>query len=904
MPQANASAPVVKPLAGGTVGCPPLVPAGKTALTAFVQRPLTLRCEGLVRAVNHVRGVQAKAGRLLHACEAALKRHVQQEEAKRLTALRTGDETAYRLLLENTSNEKYKNLVFETERILRELGIDGISDVEARQTAPEDLKQSEAVQSIQLKRYQLEGVEFLYENSKRGVNSVLADEMGLGKTAQTIAWLCKLQEWLGSEPLRFLVVAPLSTLDNWMNEIRRVAPHFDVVKFHGGKVERAELVARLSVDLKKQGPGGVHGVVTQYATLASPALKDMYKPLLNARWSALVVDEGHKLNNATSLFSLRARCLQARHRVLLTGTPLQNDLHELWALLNFLMPTMFAKPTSFHEWFGCESPAQSRNKRKRTGLRDAPTEEEKLLMARRLHKVLRPFMLRREKAEVWSQLPAIDEHVVIAGLSEVQADLYNDALRHRILGNWADPANPTRISHGVYMTLRKLCLHPFLSLHPAAHRHVPAAQHVPLSGKLSVLVNVLDKLGASGHKALIFTQFSSVLDLLEETFAARWQWAKGEQYERLDGGTALDERSEAIVRFQTSGRCLAFMLTTRAGGQGINLQAADTVIFFDVDWNPQQDLQAVARAHRLGQQRHVKVFRLLTTAPVEQNMSAVAGEKLQSEELAIKAGLYNLTANDDDRDRRIRQALTRGDASYLPPAAATTGTPQPDPIQSQGADIDGPAVPPVLLAEQTGGTSPEELNAMLARSEDESRLFNSMPAPAALATWADLPPNAAIAQKTAVEERTKPALDPVAYLASLGPRQAGVRACERMRALRESSSGSGSGDGGAGSAASGRAKRAKKTAEPPPAAAHVFETPKVCPRRSRNPLPGCVPAGDPTGLQQSESSATAGPACASEAKPAAASPQPAVPDTRICTRSRASSGISSTRRAGYPHMHP
>ena len=596
------------------------------------------------------------------------------QKRERLRLLRAGDDAAYKELLSDERDERYGQLVQQTEAILRGLGIDAAAD-EGSGPPP---GQPAAMCGVTLKPYQLEGVAWLHRNVVRGLNSVLADEMGLGKTAQTIALFLRiLEERKGGVQHRFLVVAPLSTLDNWMSELARMAPSLKAMKFHGPREERRTMAAAI---VKHDV------VVTQYASFMNAHLADMQKALGAVKWHVAVVDEGHKLNNVNSLFSKNLRRLRMSNRVLLTGTPLQNDVHELWSLLNFLMPSLFKNPSSFDEWF--PSAATAKAGKKKAADAEPATEEEKLLLARRLHALLRPFLLRRQKSDVLSQLPTKTIVVVKAPLSEFQLSLYRQAADHRVIGPFcsvdrkeqpdgaaeADPKaeeevaidwehenlthRSNRLDMGVYVALRKVCLHPYLVFNhnipnPHWNRHLIAG-----SGKMEILDRMLTKLCAAGHKVLIFTQFAQVLDVLEDVFQHAYGWEAERQYERLDGSVASDDRKAAMERFQhPDSKASVFILTTRAGGQGINLQAADTVIFYDMDWNPQQDLQAIARAHRLGQTRAVMVFRLVTEAPVEKHMVKVAGEKVDREALAIQAGMYDQRSTALERDVRIKEVL-------------------------------------------------------------------------------------------------------------------------------------------------------------------------------------------------------------------------------------------------------
>eukprot|EP01059_Diplonema_ambulator_P036586 TRINITY_DN9171_c0_g1_i1.p1 TRINITY_DN9171_c0_g1~~TRINITY_DN9171_c0_g1_i1.p1 ORF type:complete len:781 (+),score=261.18 TRINITY_DN9171_c0_g1_i1:45-2387(+) len=619
---------------------------------------MPLKARHMFRALQDFRKEEERRTTNRRELEVGFKNHEAKLQAWRLKLLREGDDEAYKAMLENSRDDRYKAIADRTDEILTQLGITKDN------TNVPLLPQPKEFVGVVLKPYQLEGVSWLYCNYTKGVNCVLADEMGLGKTAQTIALMCQIDT--KARNLKHLVVAPLSTLDNWVAELDRMAPHLEVVKYHGPRAIREGLTSKI-----KKGRFDV--VVTQYTTLQNVRLVDMLKTLQKVQWEYIIVDEGHKLNNTQTAFSKSIRSFFSGKRLLLTGTPLQNDVHELWCLLNFLMPTMFPKSVSFDEWFTVDKKAQ--------------TEEEKLLLARRLHGLLRPFLLRREKADVLSQLPSKRVFTIHAPLSPMQHSLYTQAVEHKVIGPVMDE-DTVRPEPASYMTLRKVCNHPYLVL-PG---RIPLAfynEHlVSSSGKLELLRRILARVCATGHKCLIFTQFVSVLNLLEDFFASLG-WGPN-AFCRIDGAVALDERKADIQRFQTSGECKAFILSTRAGGQGINLQAADTVIFFDMDWNPQQDLQAIARAHRLGQTNEVRIFKLLTDAPVEKHMHNVSEDKMEYEALAIGAGMYDQRSTLMQRDQRMKEVLQM----HIDSVARIT--------------------------------SNEQLNAMLARSEEEAALFATL----------------------------------------------------------------------------------------------------------------------------------------------------------------------------------
>ena len=622
--------------------------------------------------------------------EAALEAYKHRLAKERLKALREGDEAAYSKMLEETTDEKYKQLQDETDKILKNMGIETVQNNLTKQLT--EYKQPESI-TANLQQYQKDGSSWLLSHYSNKISSILADEMGLGKTLQTISLFAQLKQ--SNPKLKHLVIAPLSTLDNWVSEIEKFTKPgtFCVVKYHGSKETRfntdlTERVLSRDTDI----------VITQYCSLITPSLQDMFSTLFSIKWNCVVIDEGHKLNNIKSQFSQNVRLLKSSHRVLLTGTPLQNSTTELWALLNFIVPKLFKKnASSFEDWFGVP----------------LETEEERLLMAKRLHSLIRPFMLRRTKDEVLSQLPPKVEHTITVPLTEVQQYLYKQIQDHRVVGSLKTPEDVKFVNSGVYMSLRQVAIHPYL-----LQSYLPSwyVQNIDLvSGKFAILLRLLVRLNATNHKVLIFTQFTTALGLIEIMLEEKFGFEREKHYERLDGSTSAEERKDSMNRFRENDENVFFILTTRAGGQGINLQSADTVIFLDLDWNPQQDLQASARAHRIGQQNEVRIIRLLTSAPVETNMVAIADNKLKGEALAIQAGLFNQKSTNNERESLMLKILK------APPETRPVGVP-----------------------------GDEELNILLSRSDEEMKVLSKIPPSAPLLGVKDLPESFVENQKIAV----------------------------------------------------------------------------------------------------------------------------------------------------------
>jgi len=325
------------------------------------------------------------------------------------------------------------------------------------------------------------------------------------------------------------------------------------------------------------------------------------------------------LKNDASMFSKTVRGFTTTHRLLLTGTPLQNNLHELWALLNFLLPDIFSSAEQFDEWFDLEIDDQ-----------DAKKE-----MISQLHKVLRPFMLRRLKVDVAKGLPPKTETLVMVGMSKMQKQLYKKLLLRDIESITSNNNKSQTAVLNIVMQLRKCCGHPYLFEGVEDRGLDPLGEHlVENCGKLFMVDKLLKRLKERGSRVLIFTQMTRVLDILEDFMVMR-----GYQYCRIDGNTDYDVRESSIDNFNApNSEKFCFILSTRAGGLGINLQTADTCILYDSDWNPQADLQAQDRCHRLGQKKPVSVYRLVSENTIEEKIVERAQQKLKLDAMVVQQG--------------------------------------------------------------------------------------------------------------------------------------------------------------------------------------------------------------------------------------------------------------------------
>ncbi|XP_006831227.1 PREDICTED: lymphoid-specific helicase isoform X2 [Chrysochloris asiatica] len=490
--------------------------------------------------------------------------------------------------------------------------------------------------------YQVEGMEWLRMLWENGINGILADEMGLGKTVQCIATIALMIQ--RGVPGPFLVCGPLSTLPNWMAEFKRFTPEITTMLYHGTQKERQKL---------------------------------------HCFWKYLIVDEGHRIKNMKCRLIRELKRFNADNKLLLTGTPLQNNLSELWSLLNFLLPDVFDDLKSFESWFDITSLSETAE--------DIIAKEREQNVLHMLHQILTPFLLRRLKSDVALEVPPKREVVVYAPLSKKQ-EIFYTAIVNRTIANMfgsseeqtvelsptGRPKRRTRKSinysevddsgneleklisqmqpevnrernvvevnipvesevnlklQNIMMLLRKCCNHPYLieyPIDPVTQEFKIDEELVINSGKFLILDRMLPELKSRGHKVLLFSQMTRMLDILMDYCHFR-----NFKFSRLDGSMTYTEREENMHNFNTDPEVFIFLVSTRAGGLGINLTAADTVIIYDSDWNPQSDLQAQDRCHRIGQTKPVVVYRLVTANTIDQKIVERAAAKRKLEKLII-----------------------------------------------------------------------------------------------------------------------------------------------------------------------------------------------------------------------------------------------------------------------------
>mmetsp|Transcript_80815 Transcript_80815/g.148080 ORF Transcript_80815/g.148080 Transcript_80815/m.148080 type:complete len:897 (+) Transcript_80815:23-2713(+) len=534
----------------------------------------------------------------------------------------------------------------------------------------------------ELMPYQVEGLEWLGSIYVNQLHGILADEMGLGKTIQSIALLLHLKEVRGNRGPH-LIIAPKSTLSNWQEEFKRFAPSYKVFLLIGEMEERERLSRKL---LKRIKRGKTATFITNYEQI------HRNEWLMNVDWQLIMIDEGHRMKNPKSVLHETMKKINCRTRLLLTGTPLQNNLNELWALLHYLLPDLFPTAMDFQSWFLDPMAGIEGFNEYLVQLR--PEDEESIIG--RLHTMLAPFLLQRTKAQVMEdKLPPKVEATVRVELSAWQQRAYSDLQQRTIKLLTGENQVAHQKINNVLMQLRKIVLHPYLFVSEFQENE----ELYRTSGKLEVLDRMLPKLIRFQHRILIFSQFTSALDVLDTYLS----W-KGIAHCRIDGQTPHEQRRKRISEFNSvESGFHVFLLSARAAGLGLNLQAADTVVLFDMDWNPQNDKQAVARAHRVGQTREVRVFRLISDSAVERHMEQRCKEKLELEKKVIGAGMFHRGACQDQRRDLLRSALGLVDC---PGAASEASAP--------------------AAAAEGAVTSPEELNQLLARSDEELLEFNAM----------------------------------------------------------------------------------------------------------------------------------------------------------------------------------
>ena len=609
-------------------------------------------------------------------------------------------------------------------------------EIDSNSSAPQPSKtqvtQPALVTGGTLKTYQLEGLEWLVSLYENGLNGILADEMGLGKTLQCISFLAFLREKGVYGP--FLITAPLSTLANWESEIKRFAPTLPCLVYHGNKTERAAL--------RQKYFGTGRGKIVKPETF--PIIITSYEIIMNDktylnnfRWKFIIVDEGHRIKNLNCKLIKTLKEFDSANRLLLTGTPLQNNLAELWSLLNFLLPDIFNDLEVFQRWFDVSEIVDENE--------NQISEENRVSIVSNLHNILRPFLLRRLKVDVEKDLPPKKEYIIHCNMSPLQRQYYKAALSRTLssfvetqVQNNMDKSAPrsgkansvtnnkkrarkTRFNssledaeddavsdnefleslekeadytfehneddstfltktamvdnsvknlklQNLFMQLRKVCNHPYLFFYPYDKTGTLKIDEnlIKNCGKMIILDQLLSALIARKHRTLIFSQMTGTMDILEDYLNYRSIY-----FCRIDGSTVQINRESEIAEFRKNSKIPVFLLSTRAAGLGINLVAADTVIFYDSDWNPQMDLQAQDRAHRIGQTKPVLVYRLASADSVESKILERASSKRKLEKVVIHKskfkGIKQLARNNESlvQAEELKRILTEETTSSV-----------------------------------------------------------------------------------------------------------------------------------------------------------------------------------------------------------------------------------------------
>ncbi|KAK0656358.1 CDH1-like protein [Cercophora newfieldiana] len=531
-------------------------------------------------------------------------------------------------------------------------------DTRSRMTKLE--KQPSYIQNGELREFQLKGLNFLALNWVRGNNVILADEMGLGKTVQTVSFLSWLRNERGQEG-PFLVVAPLSVIPAWCDTFNHWSPDINYVVYLGPEAARSNIREyELLVDSNPKKPK-FNVLVTSYDYILAD-----WEHLRAIKWQVLAVDEAHRLKNRESQLYGKLNSFGIPCKVLITGTPIQNNLAELSALLDFLNPGKVLIDEEL------ELLSTADNKEQADEALDEAKQMRTQTKLRELHTAIAPYILRRTKETVESDLPPKTEKIIRVELSDVQLDYYKNILT-RNYAALSDASNGHKQSLlNIMMELKKVSNHPYMFqgaeervLGGSTRREDQIKGLITSSGKMMLLDQLLAKLRKDGHRVLIFSQMVKMLDILGDYLRVR-----GYQFQRLDGTIPAAPRRMAINHFNAEGsEDFCFLLSTRAGGLGINLMTADTVIIYDSDWNPQADLQAMARAHRIGQKKPVNVYRLVAKQTIEEEVVKRARNKLFLEYLTIQAGVTDegkaLREQFKDRGLKIDEAKTAEDISMI-----------------------------------------------------------------------------------------------------------------------------------------------------------------------------------------------------------------------------------------------
>lgn len=516
--------------------------------------------------------------------------------------------------------------------------------------------------------YQRTGVQWLWELHQQEVGGIIGDEMGLGKTIQAIAYLASLHHSdMLTKPA--IVVCPATLMKQWVNEFHRWWPPFRVSILHssgsgminvgkesnredaltsqlmgtygGRQLTQGQKAAKKIIDrVNREG----HVLVTTYFGLQSYA-----DALVDVEWSAAILDEGHKIRNPDAGITFSCKELRTPHRIILSGTPMQNSLVDLWSLFDFVFPMRLGNLVNFKNSF--EIPIRQGGYASATNLQVQTAAK----CAETLKSAISPYLLQRFKADVTADLPQKTEQVIFCKLTDTQRTIYK-----RFLGSddMQSIIRGKRNSLFGIDILRKICNHPDLVDHAFRSHEVDYGKG-ELSGKMQVLKGLLEVWKDTGHKTLLFAQTRQMLDVIQKFLGT----LGGFNFRRMDGSTPIKDRQNMVDEFNKDPDLHVFLLTTRVGGIGVNLTGADRVIIYDPDWNPSTDMQARERAWRLGQKRDVTIFRLMTKGTIEEKIyhrqifkqfltNKITRDPQQREGFQL-SDLYDLFTLGDENDKEL-----------------------------------------------------------------------------------------------------------------------------------------------------------------------------------------------------------------------------------------------------------